>query len=360
MLTGGGTGGHAYPAICIAHELKSTHPDCELLYIGGTGSIEEKLAGASNIPFEGLKTRKIKKLLSIDSIGVAYTLISGIMKAGSILYKFNPDIVVGTGGYASAAVCLAQFISGRKTLIHEQNAVPGRTNLLISRFASKVCVTFENSVKYFPDKKTVLTGLPVRSELLDLPDKKTAYSTLGLSDNMLTLLVYGGSQGSVKLNNVIMESLPELQKLPVQIIHQTGERNYKEVQYFQSYKGYDNYYVFPYFDDIRPVFASADLMLTRAGASTISEITAIGIPSIYVPYPYAYANHQFHNAKFIVDNGGGILIEENNFTSRKLIKTISGLLAHPDDLNAMRENSKRLGKPSAAKEIVALIDEMLT
>ncbi|MHB1455415.1 MAG: undecaprenyldiphospho-muramoylpentapeptide beta-N-acetylglucosaminyltransferase [Armatimonadota bacterium] len=354
VLTGGGTGGHAYPALSIADALKTEYSGCEILYIGGNGSIEEKLARSAGLPFKGLTTRKMKKTFSVDSLITMSALVSGFGKARKILSQFKPDLVIGTGGYASAAVVIAHSLSGGKTLIHEQNAVPGRTNLWLSRFASRICVTFSNAVKYFPADKTLLTGLPIRPELHDMPSKVDAREILGLAPDMFTLFVYGGSQGAMKFNQTIKDSLPVLREMPLQIIHQTGEQNFKDADDACKSAGWANYHVFSYLNDVRNAFASTDLMLSRCGASTIAEITALGIPAILVPYPYAYANHQFFNGEFVSKNGGGILIEESSFTSELFIKTLENAISNPSYIEDMGKASKSLGKPHAAKQIAAI------
>lgn len=354
VLTGGGTGGHAYPALSIADALRSEYPGCEILYIGGNGSIEEKLARTAGIPFKGLTARKMRKTLSLDSILVIGALVAGLGKAKKILAEFKPDLVIGTGGYASAAVVIANSLKGGKALIHEQNAVPGRTNLWLSRFASRICVTFDNSIKYFPPDKTVLTGLPIRSELLDMPSREDARKSLGLDPDLFTLLVYGGSQGAMRFNQIIKESLSTLKEMPVQILHQTGERNFKDADEVCKSTGWVNYHVYPYFDDVRFAFAATDLMLSRCGASTIAEITALGIPAILVPYPYAYANHQFFNGEFVSKNGGGVLIEESGLTSELFIKTLEQFVSNPSCIEEMHKASKGLGRPHAAKQIAAI------
>ncbi|MHB1000952.1 MAG: undecaprenyldiphospho-muramoylpentapeptide beta-N-acetylglucosaminyltransferase [Armatimonadota bacterium] len=359
VLTGGGTGGHAYPAISIAEELRSRHPDYELLYIGGKDSIEERLAASAGIPFFGLVTRKIKKVLSPDSVLVMGALAMGFSEAMSYLNRCKPDLVIGTGGYASAAVVMAQTLRRGKTLIHEQNVIPGRTNMLVSRFASKVCVTFDDTTKYFPVDKTIVTGLPVRSELLKLPDRNYARKLLGLDPDKFTLLVYGGSQGAKSFNKIIEESLPELRKMPIQIIHQVGKRNIKEAEQIRMSAGWDNYHVFDYFDDVRPVFKAADLMLTRCGASSIAEITIAGIPAILIPYPYAYADHQSYNGDVVARNGGGILVKESDLTVDLLVDTIKILSESPAKLEHMRKAVLELGKPNAARDIVKIAIDLI-
>lgn len=358
VLTGGGTGGHAYPAICIAEALKAESPDCELLFIGSRNGFEARLADRAGIPFVGITSRQLKKLLSPGTILTAASLGKGFMEAVSALRRFGPDLVIGTGGYASAAVVMAQTLRRGNTLIHEQNVIPGRTNLALSRFASRVCVTFEDSAKYFPARKTIVTGLPIRSELLSLPDKKEARKALGLDEERFTLLVIGGSQGARRLNEVIAEAVRDLQKMDVQVVHQAGERNYEEADARRKEIGWKHYHVHPYFEDMRQVYTSTDLVLSRCGASTISEITAVGLPAILVPYPYAYADHQRFNAEFVSRNGGGILVGDSEIDAELLINIIKRLADSPEELRRMSEASRKLGKPQAARDIARLALEV--
>jgi len=334
-------------------------PDCELLYLGSRNSIEARLAEAAGIPFHGLTSRPLKKVLSPGSVLTACALVRGFAEALRELNRFKPDIVIGTGGYVSASVLLAQALRRGRILIHEQNAIPGRTNLWLSRFASRICVTFEDSVRHFPRGKTVVTGLPIRPELLNLPGKKEARAALGLEPNKFTILVLGGSQGARRLNDVVADAIPGLQTLPVQMLHQAGKRNYEEAEARRRSAGWDGYHIHAYFDDMRQAYGAADLVLSRCGASTVAEITAIGLPAILVPYPYAYADHQRCNGEFVARNGGGIIISDADIKAEVLTDTVAQFLASPEELEKMAEASRKLGKPHAAKDIAAIAVEMI-
>jgi UDP-N-acetylglucosamine--N-acetylmuramyl-(pentapeptide) pyrophosphoryl-undecaprenol N-acetylglucosamine transferase len=358
-LTGGGTGGHAYPAISIAEALRVELPECKLLYLGSKDGPEERLAEGAGVEFHGITGRRLGKPLSPDGALTILALGKGFCEALVALREFKPDLVIGTGGYASAAVVMAQVCRRGKTLIHEQNAIPGRTNLWLSRFVSKTCVTFEESIRYFPAGKAIVTGLPIRVELLHLPAKASARKKLGLEPHVFTLLALGGSQGARRLNEILLEAAPLLNKLPVQVIHQTGRRNYEEVEGRRESGGWSRYHVSAYFDDMRPIYAAADLALSRAGASTVAEITAVGLPAILVPYPYAYADHQRANAEFVVSGGGAVVVNESELTGEALVKALKWFVDSPGELANMAAASKRLGKPNAAGDIVAIAAGMI-
>jgi UDP-N-acetylglucosamine--N-acetylmuramyl-(pentapeptide) pyrophosphoryl-undecaprenol N-acetylglucosamine transferase len=359
VLTGGGTGGHAYPAVSIAAELRSSYPNCELLYLGSRGGFEARLAAEADIPYFGLTSRKLRKAVSVGAVLAVGSLGKGLMEALEALNRFKPDLVIGTGGYAAAAVVLAQGLRRGRSLIHEQNAVPGRTNLWLSRFATRICVTFPDSAAYFPARKTVVTGLPIRAGLLDLPDKAEARSSLGLSPELFTVLVLGGSQGAVRLNQAVGDAIPELRQMPVQVLHQSGERNFEEADRLRESAGWDRYRVRAFFDDMRYAYASADLVVCRSGASTLAEIAAAGLPSILVPYPHAHADHQLHNAEYVVRGGGALLVRDSDLDANGLVDHIGRLISSPDELRKMSDASRRLGRPHAARDIVAVAAEII-
>jgi len=301
-----------------------------------------------------LTSRPLKRVFSPGTVLTAAALARGLAEALGALNRFKPDVVIGTGGYVSASVLLAQALRRGRIIIHEQNAVPGRTNLWLSRFACKICVTFEDSTRYFPPGKTFVTGLPIRLELLSLPVKEDARTALGLEPGRFTILVLGGSQGAKRLNNVIADAIPLLSELPVQVLHQAGERNYEEAEARRESAGWDGYRVYAYFDDMRPAYGSADLVVSRCGASTVAEITAVGLPAIFMPYPYAYADHQRYNGEFVARKGGGIVISDAEISPELLTGVVERFLKSPADLAKMAEASRRLGKPHAARDIAAI------
>lgn len=271
-----------------------------------------------------------------------------------MLRKFQPDIVISTGGYVAAAVALAQAARRGCMLIHEQNVIPGRTNLWLSKFATRICLTFSDSMRYFPTHKCVVTGLPIRSDLVRLPPKGVSRKSLGLSVELFTILVLGGSQGARALNQVVADSMTKLSNLPVQVYHQTGERDFDQANAKRERVGWDHYHICAYIDDMALAYSAADLVVGRCGASTVAEITTAGLPAIFVPYPYAYADHQRYNAEFVARRGAALVVLESEFTPEKLVTLVRELLASPEKLVRMGEASRSLGKPNAATDIAAL------
>lgn len=352
VLTGGGTGGHAYPAISIARAIRAELPDCELLYIGSRNGMEEGMAEQADIPFIGLTSRKMGRLLSFGTILTAASLGKGFFEALGALSRAKPDLVIGTGGYVAAAVVAAQAMRGGKTLIHEQNMVPGRTNGLLARFASRICVSFEDAKNAFPQAKTVVTGLPIRPEIMSIPDKADARSKLGIDPDKFTLLVFGGSQGARTLNNATVSALPRLRELPLQVLHQAGKRNFDEVAESAKSAGWNDYHLRAYLDDMAAAYGAADAVVCRSGASTVCEITVVGLPAVFVPYPFAITNEQRLNARYVADRGGAVVIEDAEFSGDVLADQVERLFGSPDELQKMREASRRLGRPDAAREVV--------
>lgn len=325
----------------------------ELLYVGLKSGPEALLTAEARIPFRELCARPLAG--GISNLATFSALLKGVVQAYTILNDFKPDVVVATGGYASAACSLAQIVRGGKLLLHEQNILPGRTNLWLSRFAWKICVTFEDSARYFPADKTLVTGLPIRDGLLYHLPKTDSRKYLGLDPDKFTMLVLGGSQGAVSINRVIVDSLEVLASLPMQVLHQAGRRNIEEVERRCVATRWAGYHVRPYIDDIRYAYGAADIVLCRSGASTIAEITALGLPALLVPYPYAYRDHQRLNAEFLARNGAAIVIPDSALNANVLVDTLVRLINSPDELQQMSKASRKLGKPQAAKEIASLI-----
>ncbi|MCX6344793.1 MAG: undecaprenyldiphospho-muramoylpentapeptide beta-N-acetylglucosaminyltransferase [Armatimonadetes bacterium] len=345
-LTGGGTGGHIYPAISVGQAALEADPGVDLLFIGSSHGPEGKLASDAGIPFKAVPSAPLTKSLSIASAAAMIKLIAGIFRARRILKNFGPDVVIGTGGYTTAAVLLAARSLGCKIVIHEQNAVPGRTNLWLTRISDKVCVSVGSSAKFFSADKVVVTGMPVRKDFAALIAKADARRELGLSEDLFTILVVGGSQGAKRLNELVIEMWPKLDDGATQIFHQVGERNISDMQ---AHAGL-NYRVEAYVDMPLAV-AAADMVICRSGASTIAEITAAGLPSILVPYPYAYADHQKLNAQDLVSKNAAIMCEESMTTPEMLAEIVSDLRANPKKLDEMASASKKYAITDASQKV---------
>ena len=346
VLTGGGTGGHVYPAVSIAQALKEAVPGVEILYMGSSHGPEGDIARGAGLEFSAIPSGPLTRALSARNVSSLAKLVMGVFRARAILKRFHPDVVIGTGGYTTASILLAQRTLGGRIVIHEQNARPGRTNIQLAKFASKICVTFEASAAFLPKDKVVVTGLPIRREFRSLPGKAEARRALGLDENLFTIVAVGGSQGARKPNEIVAAAWPLFDDGKTQILHQVGERNLSSM----GEQGQPRYRVEAYID--MPVaLAAADLVISRSGASTISEITAVGLPSILFPYPHAYADHQTTNAMCLVEPGAAMLCGDASTTPEMLAGIISELREDRDKLAAMAKASAALGRPDAAERV---------
>jgi UDP-N-acetylglucosamine--N-acetylmuramyl-(pentapeptide) pyrophosphoryl-undecaprenol N-acetylglucosamine transferase len=347
VLAGGGTGGHAYPALSVGQALREAHPQVELLFVGSSHGPERELASAAGIAFEAVPSSPLTKSTRGAAVG---RLIVGIVRARRILNRFGADVVMGTGGHAAAAVVIAQRTRRGRIVIQEQNAIPGRTNLWLSRFADKICVTVESSAACFPAGKVVVTGMPIRREFASLPDKADARRALGLREDLFTIVIVGGSQGAKRINELMLAAWPRICDGETQVLHQVGRLNIDEMRD----KAAEDYRVEPVVD-MPLALASADLVIGRSGASTLAEITAAGTPSVLIPYPYAYADHQRLNAEELEKRGAAIVRIESDLTAESLADLIVDMRSAPDRLRAMSAASKACGKPAAAARVAQVV-----
>ena len=332
----------------MAQALRELDPTVELLFVGSSHGPEGDLVAKAGIPFRAVPSSPLTKAISARNAVSFGRLIAGVFRAQRILKVFGAEVAVGTGGYTTAAVLIAQRSLGGRIVIHEQNAVPGRTNRWLSRIADRVCVTFEGSETLFPREKVLVTGLPVREEFRALPDKQKARLDLGLNGEAFTILAVGGSQGAKRLNELLIAAWPLIDDGRTQVLHQVGERNLEEARRLLGDR--ERYRIEAYVD--MPVaMAAADLLIGRSGASTVAEITLAGLPSILVPYPYAIANEQKANAAYLVERGAAILCQESSLTPETLAETVTGLRSDSEKLSAMASASASLAKPDAARRV---------
>jgi UDP-N-acetylglucosamine--N-acetylmuramyl-(pentapeptide) pyrophosphoryl-undecaprenol N-acetylglucosamine transferase len=352
VITGGGTGGHIYPALSIARQLGEA--GAELLFVGSQHGPEGKLAARDGVAFQAVPSGPIAGM-SLRTAGSFVRLGLGVVKSYSILRRFRPDVVVGTGGYTSAGVLLAEWLRRGKVVIHEQNSVPGKTNRFLARLARKVCVTFDESAAYFPKGKVVVTGLPVRPSIVQGADRKAAREQFGLDPDRFTVLVFGGSQGARRVNEMVLDAVLPLIQLGLQVLHQTGEKNYEAVM--SRRPDAEGYVVRPYIDDMAAAYAAADLVVSRSGASSIAEITVSGLPAILIPYPFAHADHQTMNAQSVARAGAAVAVAESDLTAEKLSELVLELAKDPAKLRTMAEASEKLGRPNAGAEIAQVVKD---
>ena len=345
ILAGGGTGGHVIPAVAIAQELQRTH-GAEVLFIGTGRGIENRLVPAAGFPLRLIEVGALNRVSLTTRVRTLFGLPRAVWAARRILSEFQPDVVIGVGGYASGPAMLAAVWKGIPTLAFEPNVVPGFANRVIARWVSAAAVHFQETAKYF--RHAEVTGVPVRQAFFDIAGKATQHERT-------TLLVFGGSQGAHAINQVMTQCLPELmrQNPGIHIIHQTGERDYNDAQAAYQRTG-ASAEVFPFIHDMPAFFARADLLLCRSGASTVAEITAAGKPAIFVPFPRAADDHQRVNAQALERAGAAVVLEETKLDEVWLVETVSALLGDSSRLRRMSEAARSLAHPNAARDIAGM------
>jgi UDP-N-acetylglucosamine--N-acetylmuramyl-(pentapeptide) pyrophosphoryl-undecaprenol N-acetylglucosamine transferase len=356
ILSGGGTGGHIYPAVAIANELKLRFPDCEILFVGAQDKMEMQKVPQAGYAIEGLWIAGIQRKLTLQNMMFPLKLVSSLWKSRKIIKKFKPDAVIGTGGFASGPLLQVANSNNIPTVIQEQNSYPGITNKILSKKANAICVAYENLERFFPKDKMVFTGNPVRQDLLD-SDSKTqeGISYFKLDANKKTLLILGGSLGARRVNQLIEKELDFLLASGVQVFWQCGKL------YFEEYKKYndkENVQVVSFIDRMDLIYAAADFVISRAGASSVSELCLVGKPTIFIPSPNVAEDHQTKNAKAIVDKKGAILIKENELEDQ-FETTFSDLISNENLQNELSQNIKSLAKPNATKDIVEEIIKLI-
>jgi UDP-N-acetylglucosamine--N-acetylmuramyl-(pentapeptide) pyrophosphoryl-undecaprenol N-acetylglucosamine transferase len=344
VLAGGGTGGHVIPALAIAHELRDLY-SAEVVFIGTSRGIENRLVPAAGFELRLVEVGALKKVSIVRRLRTMTALPTAIFRSRKILREFRPDVVIGVGGYASGPAMLAAAISRIPTLAFEPNVVPGLANRIMAPIVSSAAVHFEETRRYF--RRCQVTGVPVRRAFFNLPPKPASSPP--------TLLAFGGSQGAHAINEAVMNALAALsEQVPgIQIVHQTGERDYNDAQaaYLRSRA---NAEVFQFIEDMPGMFARADLIVCRSGASTVAEVTAAGRPAIFIPFPHAADDHQLRNAQALERAGAAVLIAEKDLTSERLVDAVRELLGDPARLARMSEASRRLSHPDAARQIALM------
>lgn len=362
IVTGGGTGGHIYPALAIAKGMQSADPQTEILYVGTDTGMEAKLVPESGLEFFSVPGQGLPRKISIETLKVGAKSVKALWETKQILKKFKPDLVVGTGGYVSGPVVLTAALFGIPTLLHEQNALPGVTNKILAKFVRKVMVTFPDSIARFGNqKKLVMTGLPVRSEIGQVSREEGA-KRLALDPKRSTLLITGGSRGARSINQAMVKVLKELSSRPeIQVVWATGNATYEETLKGLEAAGIqwkrDNWKVLEYLKDMPAALACADLWIGRAGAASLAELMVAGKPSILIPYPYAAENHQEYNARALERAGAARVILDKDLNGKTLWQTIQEVMGQTGQLQAMAAKSRELGEPDALDKIVNICFE---
>jgi len=360
IVSGGGTGGHIFPAIAIADAFKKRHPEAEILFVGAKGRMEMERVPKAGYPIEGLWISGFKRELSIDNLSFPLKLISSLIKARRILKKFKPDAVIGVGGFASGPTMRKATSLGIPVIIQEQNSFPGVTNKIIAPKAAKICVAYEHMDRWFPKDKIVLTGNPLRNNIVAAENMKTeAAEAFDLNPEKPIILLVGGSQGALGINKGISAKLQMFNDIDCQMIWQTGkfyiEQAKREVDAL-GLAGRVKPTVFIERMDL--AYAAADIVISRAGAMSISELSLVKKPVVFVPLPTAAEDHQTKNAQSLVDENAALMVK-NNETEDKLLPTIFNLLNDNKKMTDMSENISKFAKPNAAENIVNEIDKIL-
>ncbi len=355
IISGGGTGGHIYPAIAIANELKLRFPKAEFLFVGAQDKMEMQKVPQAGYAIKGLWIAGLQRKLTLQNLLFPVKLISSLWKSRAIINSFKPDVVIGTGGFASGPLLQMANSLNIPTLIQEQNSYPGITNKLLSKKANKICVAYENLDRFFPNDKMILTGNPVRQDLISIDSKRAeAIKYFNLDPAKKTLLILGGSLGARRVNQLIEKELDFFASQNVQIIWQCGKF------YLDEYKKYDSnkVQVLAFIDRMDLVYAAADFVISRAGASSVSELSIVGKPVLFIPSPNVAEDHQTKNAKSIVDKKGALMIKESeldeNFSS-----VFSDLITNENLQKQLSENIKKLAKVNATNDIVDEIVKLI-
>ena len=359
VVSGGGTGGHIYPALALIREIQKVNKNVEFLYIGTQNGLESKLVPRENIPFKSIHITGFKRKLSFENVKTVFRFLKGVQDSKKMLKDFNPDIVIGTGGYVCGPVVYAAAKRRIPTVIHEQNSVPGLTNKFLSRYVNKIAICFEEAKEFFPSEKTVFTGNPRASEVTGKDGMKGRLSA-GLSTTKPAVLIFGGSRGARPINEAVVKALPEFANKAYQVLYVTGDVHYEDVKKEAELVGNPNNVVIkPFIHNMPEVLVGMDLVVSRAGATTLAEITSLGIPSILIPSPYVTNNHQEKNARSLSDHGAAQLLLEKELTSNTLVGHIEKILLNQQTIEEMKQKSKKMGVPDAASRLYKVMEQLI-
>ncbi|MCO4820778.1 MAG: undecaprenyldiphospho-muramoylpentapeptide beta-N-acetylglucosaminyltransferase [Flavobacteriaceae bacterium] len=356
ILSGGGTGGHIYPAIAIANELKSRYPKAEFLFVGAMDKMEMEKVPQAGYEIEGLWIAGIQRKLTLKNLSFPFKLISSLLKSRRILNRFKPDVAIGTGGFASGPLLQMAVSKNIPSLIQEQNSYPGITNKILAKKADKVCVAYDDLERFFPKHKIVKTGNPVRQDLLNIGSKtiegKDFYN---VKHHMVTLLILGGSLGARRINELIASKLEFFQAHNVEVIWQCGKLYHS---FYKQFDGMENVQVHTFLNRMDMAYAAADIIISRAGASSVSELCIVGKPVIFIPSPNVAEDHQAKNANAVVGKEGAVMLKEEeldlNFEDQ-----FSQLLQSKERQDVLSKNIKKLALENATRDIVNEVESLL-
>jgi UDP-N-acetylglucosamine--N-acetylmuramyl-(pentapeptide) pyrophosphoryl-undecaprenol N-acetylglucosamine transferase len=352
IIAGGGTGGHLFPGLAIAEEFKRRDEKNEVVFVGTEHGIEAKIIPREGYPIKFVRSEGIVGKSAFKKVKATVKLALSALDARRILKSLAPDIVIGVGGYSSGAIVLIAGLKSIPTMIHEQNSVPGLTNKILGKIVKRVCVTYHESIMSFPMGRTFLTGNPIRAKILK-GDKDAAYRLFSLAKDMFTVFIFGGSSGARSINRTMVDALNHLTDLrdKIQFLHQTGDRDFENIREAYRKAGVKGT-VAPFIYQMAEAYAVADVVVSRAGATTLAEITALGKPAILIPYPYAAGLHQEFNAVKLREMGAAFMMLDNEMRGETLARDIRELYENEALRTEMHKSSRGLGRPDACSRIV--------
>ncbi|CAK8054203.1 undecaprenyldiphospho-muramoylpentapeptide beta-N-acetylglucosaminyltransferase [Eupransor demetentiae] len=357
ILSGGGTGGHIYPALALAKVIKQHDPEAEFLYVGSYRGVESNIVPKTGLPFKQLNVQGFKRSLSLDNFKTVWLFERAVSQSKKIIKDFKPDVVVGTGGYVSGAVLYAAEKMKIPTVVHEQNSVPGITNRFLARKVTKIGVAFQMAADQFPAGKTRLVGNPRAQEVAGLKSD-FSWQQYDLSDQVPTLLIFGGSQGAPAINMAVIEALPEFNQRDYQIVVVAGPKrlaSFETVMQERHLTPAKNVKILPYIDNMPAVLAKTAAIVARAGATSIAEITTLGIPSILVPSPYVTGDHQRKNAQSLVQAGAAKMILETEFNGQHLLEAADEIMQDQQLRETMAQKAEAIATPDAGDQLYQLL-----
>ena len=355
IISGGGTGGHIFPAIAIADELKRRFPDAEFLFVGARDRMEMEKVPQAGYAIKGLWISGIQRNLKLKNLSFPFKLLSSLVRSRSIIRSFRPDVAIGTGGFASAPVLRVATMRNIPSLIQEQNSFPGITNRWLKNKVDRICVAYDGMERYFSPSKTILTGNPVRQDLLQIDGKREeAIRSFDLDSNMTTLFVMGGSLGARKINELIDQHLDLFKSKQVQLLWQCGKL------YHETYatRNSSTVKVMPFISRMDLAYAAADIIVSRAGALSVSELCIVGKPVIFIPSPNVAEDHQTRNAKAISGKGAALVLAESE-ASKAFADMFGRLIDNEQERKLLSKNIKNLGRPDATRRIVDEVIKLL-
>lgn len=360
VISGGGTGGHIFPAIAIANEIKERYPECEILFIGANGKMEMEKVPAAGYKIEGLDIVGIQRKLTLKNLAVPFKLFKSLLRAKKIIKKFNPDVAIGVGGYASAPTLRVSGRMGIPTLLQEQNSYPGVTNKILAKKAKKICVAYPKMDRFFPAEKIIITGNPVRSEVAQIEGKRDeAIKEFGLNPDKKTIFILGGSLGARTLNNAVKKAASSWKDKNYQVIWQCGKFYENEMTQFVTEGKHEHLKLNAFIQRMDLAYSAADIVVSRAGALSVSELSLVGKPTIFIPSPNVSEDHQTKNATAMVENDAALLIKDND-AEEQLDSVVIDLLNDANKLKDLSTKIKAMGLPNATHDIVNEIEKLHT